>query len=386
MTTELTITKVRPMIVHAGQGNWVFVKIETDAGITGIGEGSLKGKAGTIAAGIEDAGRYLVGRSPLDPPWIWDLIYEADRYHGGPILTSVMSAIDMACWDIAGKFHQQPVWQLLGQPRRDKIQLYGRLCRTGSAEENLAGLIDLVRQQGYQAIKAGFHVTGDGPVDQAALHQACVAQFRQLREVLGDGVELCLDTHAMLSVENVIALASELEPMALCFLEEPAPPEDIDGLRSVRKQTSIPLATGERLVTRFEFCPLIEEELVDIIQPDICHCGGITELKRIADMAATRGIKVSPHNPSSHSELATMASIHVDACMANFQMQEHPAEVPPWRYEIFEESIEIQKGYACLPDRPGLGLTLREDVASRHPYQPFTRQCLFYPDGSPART
>ena len=386
MPAELTITSAHPVIVHAGQGNWVFVKIETDAGITGIGEGSLKGKARTIAAGIEDAGRYLVGRSPLDPPWIWDLIYEADRFHGGPILTSVMSAIDMACWDIVGKFRQQPVWQLLGEPCRDKIQLYGRLCRSGSPQENLAGLIGLVREQGYQAIKAGFHVTGEVAVDQSAIHQACVAQFTQLREALGDGVDLCLDTHAMLAVENVIALAGDLQPLALAFLEEPVPPEDIEGLRSVRQHTSVPLATGERLITRFGFRPLIEEELVDIIQPDICHCGGITELKRISEMAATRGIKVSPHNPSSHSELATMASIHVDACISNFAMQEHPAEVPPWRYEIFEEQIEIENGYACLPDRPGLGLTLRDDVVSRHPYQPYTRQCLFNPDGSPART
>jgi len=386
MPAELAITSAHPVIVHAGQGNWVFVKIETDAGITGIGEGSLKGKARTIAAGIEDAGRYLVGRSPLDPPWIWDLIYEADRFHGGPILTSVMSAIDMACWDIVGKFRQQPVWQLLGQPCRDKVQLYGRLCRSGSPQENLAGLIGLVREQGYQAIKAGFHVTGEGAVDQSAIHQACVAQFTQLREALGDGVDLCLDTHAMLAVENVIALAGDLQPLALAFLEEPVPPEDIEGLRSVRQHTSVPLATGERLMTRFGFLPLIEEELVDIIQPDICHCGGVTELKRIADMAATRGIKVSPHNPSSHSELATMASIHVDACISNFAMQEHPAEVPPWRYEIFEEQIEIENGYACLPDRPGLGLTLRDDVVSQHPYQPYTRQCLFNPDGSPART
>jgi galactonate dehydratase len=386
MPAELAITSAHPVIVHAGQGNWVFVKIETDAGITGIGEGSLKGKARTIAAGIEDAGRYLVGRSPLDPPWIWDLIYEADRFHGGPILTSVMSAIDMACWDIVGKFRQQPVWQLLGQPCRDKVQLYGRLCRSGSPQENLAGLIGLVREQGYQAIKAGFHVTGEGAVDQSAIHQACVAQFTQLREALGDGVDVCLDTHAMLAVENVIALAGDLQPLALAFLEEPVPPEDIEGLRSVRQHTSVPLATGERLMTRFGFLPLIEEELVDIIQPDICHCGGVTELKRIADMAATRGIKVSPHNPSSHSELATMASIHVDACISNFAMQEHPAEVPPWRYEIFEEQIEIENGYACLPDRPGLGLTLRDDVVSQHPYQPYTRQCLFNPDGSPART
>ena len=384
MPANLKITSVRPIIVHAGQGNWVFVQIETDAGITGLGEGSLKGKARTIAAAAEDAARYLIGRSPLDPQWIWNLIYESDRFRGGPILTSVMSAIDMACWDILGKVHEKPVWQLLGETFRDKVRLYGRLCQSGTPEENLKNIIRLVKQNGYSAVKVGFELPKNDRLDESAIRDTCVDQLMQLRTAVGNDVDLCLDTHAMLDASGVIKLAKSVEPFDLLFLEEPLPPEDIEGLRSVRANTSVPLATGERLMPRFGFKLIIEERLVDFVQPDVCHCGGITELKKIAEMAAAKGMKVAPHNPSSHSELATMASIHVDACIPTFSIQEQPTEVPPWRYEIFNEQIECQEGYAHLPDRPGLGLTLREDVAAAHPYQPYTRHSLFREDGSPS--
>ena len=292
----------------------------------------------------------------------------------------------MACWDIVGKFHQQPVWKLLGEPCRDKIRLYGRLSTSGTPGENLQRLVGLVQEKGYRALKTGFEHPADNHVDEGALRDACVAQLTQLRAALGVEVDLCLDTHAMLDAQGVIELARELPSVDLCFLEEPVPPEDIEGLRLVRKSISVPLATGERLMTRFGFRHLIDERLVDYLQPDICHCGGITEMKRIADMAAKRDIKIAPHNPSSHSELATMASIHVDACIPNFAMQEHPREVPPWRYELFEQQIECREGFALLPERPGLGMTLREDVAAKHPYQPYTRVSLFRDDGSPAGT
>ncbi len=154
----------------------------------------------------------------------------------------------------------------------------------------------------------------------------------------------------------------------------------------MRQHVDIPLAAGERLITKYAFHNLIEDRLVDFIQPDVCHVGGLTELKKVAVLAEANHVMVAPHNPSSHSELATMASLHVDASIPNFTMQEHPAAEPPWRYELFNERIEIRDGYAVLPNRPGLGLTLREDIAKAHPYEPYTRISLFQPDGCPTAT
>jgi len=377
------ITRVQPVIVHAGKGNWVFVKIDTDTGISGLGEGSLLGKAQTIAAGIGDAARYLIGRSPLDPEWIWNLIFESDRYRGGPILTTVISAIDLACWDILGKYHDKPVWQLLGDKVRDAVPLYGRLCKWGTPEENFDANLALLNEKGYRAIKVGFELPKDPVVDEKAVIQDCIDNLSRLREAGGPDFDLCLDTHAMLPAASVIRLARALEPLNLQFLEEPVAPEDIDGLQRVRDNTSIPLATGERLMPRFAFKPIIDRHLVDFVQPDICHCGGITEMKKIAALAAAKQIRIAPHNPSSHSELATMASVHAAAVMPNFASLEHPADHPPWRYELFNELVEVQNGAALLPDRPGLGLTLRDDIVDAHPYEPYTRHSLFTTDGRP---
>jgi galactonate dehydratase len=381
----MRITAVEPVVVHAGACNWVFARLSTDRGITGLGEGTLLGKAQTIAAGIKDVTGYLLGQDPRNPERIWRLIYESDRYRGGPILTSVLSAVDMACWDILGKHLGVPVWQLLGGACRDRIRLYGRLSTAGTAEQEHAGNLALV-QSGYTAIKLGVRLPPDGVVDENALVREAIDDVARVRQAVGPGVELLFDTHAVLSLAAAIELAKGLEPHRPYFLEEPLPPEDVDGLCVLRQHTSVPLASGERLLTKYGFRELIDRRLVDCIQPDVCHAGGLTELKKIAALAEAKHLLVAPHNPSSHSELATLASLHLDASIPNFAMQEHPAHSPPWRYELFEETIAVRDGYALLPDRPGLGLTLREDVARAHPYQPYTRVTLLRGDGCPSAT
>jgi galactonate dehydratase len=376
----MKITSVKPIVVYAGKCNWVFVQIETDDGLTGLGEGSLLGHARTIAAGIEDAAGYLLGNNPLNPQRIWRQIWESDRYRGGPILMSVISAIDMACWDIVGKHAKLPVWQLLGGACRDRVRLYGRLSFAGSAQDNAA----LATEQGYTAIKFGFTPPDDDKIDEATVIDACVAQVHEMREAVGPDVGLCLDTHSILSLQSMIKLMVALEPFNLIFVEEPVPPEDLEGLRYLRTHTATPMASGERLLNKYDFRELIDGALVDYVQPDIVHCGGITELIKIAAIAEAKHIALAPHNPSSHSELATMASLHVDASCPNFAIQEHPANYPAWRYDIFNERIDVQDGYALLPDRPGLGLTLKQDIADAHPYQSYTRVSYFHDDGSPA--
>jgi galactonate dehydratase len=381
----MKITAVEPVVVYAGKCNWVFARLSTDVGLCGLGEGTLLGKARTVAAGIEDVAGYLIGQDPRNPERVWRRIWESDRYRGGPILGSVLSAIDLACWDILGKHLGAPVWQLLGGACRDRIRLYGRLCTSVDKDELLAANLALV-QSGYTAIKLGVELPADAVVNETALVSESVEQFARVRQAVGPGVDLLFDSHAMLSPPAVTALARGLEPYGPYFLEEPLPPEDLDGLRHLRRQTAVPVASGERLLTLYAFAGLIEARLVDYIQPDVCHAGGLTGLKKIAALAEAHHVRVAPHNPSSHSELATMASLHLNASVPNFAIQEHPAEVPPWRYALFNETIAIRDGYALLPDRPGLGLTLREEVARAHPYRPYTRVTLLRQDGCPTAT
>jgi galactonate dehydratase len=382
----MKITAVDPIVVHAGKCNWVFARVQTDENIEGLGEGTLLGKARTVAAGIQDVAGYLVGQCPLNPERIWRLIYESDRYRGGPILTSVLSAIDIACWDILGKRLGVPVWQLLGGACRDKIRLYGRLCgKSESIDARIAANTSLVKR-GYTAIKLGVNAVPNEAVSEAEVVRDSIDEFARVRAAVGENVALLFDTHAMLSLPGVISLAGGLQTYSPYCLEEPTPPEDIDGLKYLRQYVSVPLATGERLLTKYAFQNLIDARIVDYIQPDICHAGGFTELKKIAAVAEANHVLVAPHNPSSHSELATMASLHLDASIPNFAVQEHPADEPPWRYDLFNETIEIRDGYAILPTRPGLGLTLRDDIAKAHPYQPYTRVTLYQPDGCPSAT
>ncbi len=212
----MKITTVEPVVVHAGRCNWVFARIKTDEGIEGLGEGSLLGKARTIAAGIQDAAGYLIGQNPLNPERIWRLIYESDRYRGGPILTSVLSAIDMACWDILGKHLGAPVWQLLGGACRDKIRLYGRLSSSKSAEDRLAKNLKLV-QDGYTAIKLSVEVPDDGSINESDLIHQSVAEFVQVREKVGSKVELLFDSHAMLSLPGMVQLRARHKALSPLF-------------------------------------------------------------------------------------------------------------------------------------------------------------------------
>src|SRR5262245_8352931 len=218
----MKITAVEPVVVYAGRCNWVFARLSTDAGLSGLGEGTLLGKARTVAAGIEDVAGYLIGQDPRNPERIWRRIWESDRYRGGPILCSVLSAIDLACWDILGKHLGAPVWQLLGGACRDCIRLYGRLSTSGTKDELFAANLALV-QSGYTAIKLGVELPADGVVNEAALVRESVEQFARLRQAVGTAIDLLFDSHAMLSPPAVAALARGLEPYGPYFLEEPVP-------------------------------------------------------------------------------------------------------------------------------------------------------------------
>ena len=380
----MRIVRVNPIVVNGGNANWVFVEVHTDEGITGLGEATLLGRAATLAAAIEDMAHYVIGRDPLQIERLWQAMYRYDRFRGGAIQCSAISAVDIALWDILGQSCGLPIYQLLGGASRDRVQLYGKLGDDdpGEAPRQAVALVE----RGYRAMKLGPSAGDNGVVDDHDVGRRLAESVGAIRAAVGDEVEILIDLHGRFGPAATVEIAERVGELRPYFLEEPVPLEDWDGLAQVAARTNVPLATGERLHTKYGFGRLIEQGAVRFVQPDVCQVGGITELKKIAAMAEARNIRVAPHNPSSHSEVSTMASVHVDAAIPNFAIQEHPAAQPPWRYDLFEGGVEVAGGCAELPARPGLGLRLDRRIAEAHPYEPRRRVEYRRVDGSVAET
>lgn len=377
----MQITGLRTFVVAAGPngGNWVFVKVDTDqAGLSGLGEGSVTGKAQTIVAAIEEHERFLVGRDPLRIEWLWQAMYRYPRWRGGPALNSAISAIEMALWDIKGKALGVPVWQLLGGAARDRIRLY-----THGSPHSDTGLhrLEEIVQRGYTAVKVGPFEVVDGIVNPTRDVRDGAAGILRLRELVGDDVDILIDAHGLLTPAMAVDFARRVADARPLWIEEATQPEDLATLAWVAERSPVPLATGERLFTKWGFNDLIQQRAVAYIQPDVSHAGGILETKKIAAMAEAKFIEVALHGASS--EVLTAANFHVDATTPNCTIQEHPLG-GPWRYEVIRTTCEVRDGYALLPQAPGLGIELDEVAAARHPYEADFRAHYTFGDGSVA--
>jgi galactonate dehydratase len=377
----MKITSLRTFVVDGGSSNWVFVKVYTDEGLVGLGEGTIASKALTMAAAIMEHERYLVGKDPRQIERLWQAMYRYARWRGGPVLNSAISAIEIALWDILGQSLGVPIFQLLGGACRDRIRMYAHVG--GRTPEELASRGRALVDAGYTAMKTGALVIYDGVVRPNPGIREGVAKIRALREAVGDDVDILLDAHGQFTPVMALDVAERLAELRPFFLEEATQPEDIDGLAWLAERVRIPLATGERLFTKYGFTQIVDRHLVNYVQPDIVHCGGILELKKIAAMAEAHSIDVAPHNPQS--EVSTMASIHLNACTPNAVILEHVHQSPPWRYDLFGgPGYTVTSGFANLPTKPGLGLELNEDVAARHPYRADLREMWVWDDGSVA--
>ena len=378
---DIQITGLKTFIVASNPngGNWVFVKVYTNQdGLTGLGEGTVTSKAETIAAAIGEHERFLIGRDPRNIEWLWQAMYRYPRWRGGPVLNSAISAIEMALWDIKGKMLGVPVWQLLGGAARDRIRLY-----THGSPHSDAGLDKLVKlvKSGYTAVKMGpFEVT-DGVVDPRRDVRRGAAGIKRLREAVGDDVDILIDAHGLFTPVMAVDFARQVADAHPMWIEEPCQPEDLATLAWIAERSPVPLATGERLFTKWGFNDLIQQRAVAYIQPDVSHAGGILETKKIAAMAEVKFLEVALHGASS--EILTAANFHVDAGTPNCTIQEHPLG-SPWRYEVVRTSCVVDGGYALLPQAPGLGVELDEAECARHPYNPDVRSQVTFADGSVA--
>lgn len=356
----MKIVDVKTHILESAGREYVFVKVQTDEGIHGWGEGTLEMKQGTVVAAVRDLQGFILGEDPTRVDFLWQRMYRQGFWRGGVAILSGISAIEQALWDITGKAYGQPVYKLLGGAVRDYIPCY---THCGDPERAVQ-----LMEEGWRGFK--FGVGGgrrDAPIVERELVREVGQRAEALRRAVGPEVELMCDAHGRLRPPVAIRAGKALEPYNLLFYEEPVPPDNVLALRTIRDAGfSMDLATGERAFTRWGYRELIDNQLVDVIQPDICHDGGIKETLRIAAMAETYNVMVAPHNPNG--PVATAASVHAAACIPNFLILEY-AQSPTRDACQAGDVFKARNGRIELPTKPGLGIELDEDYLARHPYQ-----------------
>lgn len=338
---SIKITKVETFILR---NSWVFVKISTDAGITGWGE-MLKDKSKTCAAGVLQVESYLLGKDPRSVVQHWQALYRHSFYRGGPVLTAIISGIDQALWDIKGKALGVPVYELLGGPTRDKIRVYGSPEDVTRGRAKACKIVP--RAQGRSAYKY---------VESPAFVQQVTKDFAALREKLGPEVDIAVDFHGAVPPQTALLLIKALEPYQPFFYEEPVQCQNVDVLADLARKTHIPIATGERIFTKWGFREILEKKAASILQPDVCYAGGITELRLIAGMAEAYYIPIAPHNPQGPCSLA--ASCQIAAAIPNFLIQERGTST---HENLLKVPFQVENGYLPLPQGPGLGIEIDED-------------------------
>ncbi|MFN9266798.1 MAG: galactonate dehydratase [Acidobacteriota bacterium] len=355
----IKVTKIETFVL---KNSWVFVKISTDAGVTGWGE-MLKDDAKACAAGALEVGNYLIGQDPCRVAFHWQAIHRGAFYRGGPIKTAISSGIDQALWDIKGKVYGVPVYKLLGGPTRDKVRVYGVLSE----------------KTGVNAIKVGLRGNKRAAFkyneDQMFVDEV-VERFKALREKVGKGVDIGVEFHGAVQPPTAMVMMKALEPYGPWFYEEVVQALNVDVMAELAKKTSIPLATGERIFTKWGFREILEKKAAMILQPDICYAGGITELKVIAGMAEAYYLPIAPHNPQGPCSLA--ASLQIAGSVPNFLIQERGDNEYA---DLLKKPLPpVVGGYRPLPTGPGLGIEIDEDKLKAQVGEPRPYLTQFDPD------
>lgn len=341
---------------------WLFLKIETDEGIVGWGEPVVEGRAHTVKACVEELMEYLIGKDPMRIEDHWNMLYRSGFYRGGPILMSAISGIDQALWDIKGKYFNAPIYQLMGGACRDSIKVYSWIG--GDRPTDVGEAAKSVVEAGFTAVKMNGteelqYIDTHEKIDQTLERVAAV------REAVGEYVGIGIDFHGRVHKPMAKVLAKELEQFRPMFIEEPVLSENLEAIREIANHTSIPIATGERMFSRWDFKNLLSDGYVDIIQPDLSHAGGITEVKKIASMAEAYDVALAPHCPLGPIALA--ACLQVDATCHNAFIQEqslgiHYNQGSDLLDYIKDKSVfDYNDGYVSIPEGPGLGIEIDED-------------------------
>jgi len=363
------ITAVEPVVLGTSWRNLIFLQVKTDDGLVGIGECTLQNREEGVLGYLQGAvRRHVIGSDPFNIEDLWLRMYRNDFWRGGVIATTVMSGVEIACWDIIGKALGQPVWRILGGRCHEKIKAYANAWYTVERQpEEFARRVKVVLEKGYKALKVDPFGPGALELSRAEKVRS-VELVAAIREAVGPEVEIFVEMHGRFSAATAIELARMLEPYRPGWIEEPCPPEDIPSLKKVAEHVTIPVATGERYFTRYGFREVLESGAPDIIQADVTHAGGILEMKKIAAMADVRSMLMAPHN--SNGPVCTAASVHFDFCTTNVKVQECFDDFSEtWVVEAVPGTPRPRDGFFYPPEKPGLGVELNEDLIKEHPYQ-----------------
>lgn len=343
---KIKITKLETFLVKP---RWMFLKIHTDAGIVGLGEPITEGRALTCQTAVKEIEPYLIGKDPRAVVHHWQAIYRHAFYRGGPILTSALSGIDQALWDIKGKALGVPVYELLGGPTRSRVRVYAHAGTPDAMKQRLA--------QGFTAFKTGPAKRRPARyIENPAAVQYAVERFAELRKTVGNEADIAIDFHGAISPALAKLLIKGLEPYQPMFVEEPCQAQNHDIMAEIARGTHLPIATGERVFTKWGFLDVLQKRAATVLQPDLCHAGGITEVRLIAGMAEAYYASVAPHNPLGPISLA--AGVQIAASIPNFLCQEQVSLGEGY----IKKPFTVNKGYLDLPAGPGLGIELDENA------------------------
>lgn len=388
----MKITAIKTHVCHARMRNWIFVKVLTDQpGLWGWGEATLEWHTRSVVGAIEDISQLLIGEDPRRIEHLWQMMYRQHFWHGnGVVRGTAISGIDIALWDILGKIHGVPCHELWGGRVRDHVRLYchlggGRMedfyeTSTANAERfaelALAAVADGFTAFKCMAVPETASLEGLKPVLAA---EACV---KAMREAVGPDIDIMVDCHARPSPRMGMRFAKALDSYGLYFFEEPCWPETIEDIARIQDAVTTPIATGERLITQHAFRELFEKRAASVIQPDITHCGGLTEARRIASMAEAYRVSVAPHNPQG--PVSTAASLELGFATPSYIICESVHSDVPWRDDVVSESFTVEKaGRIVRPSsKPGLGIEINEKELARHPFEQEVLQRSFAHDGA----
>ncbi|MCH6472104.1 galactonate dehydratase [Sinomonas terrae] len=369
------ITGVETVVVNASLRNWVFVKVTTDEpGLIGWGEATLEWKARAVVGAVADLAELVVGEDPERIEYLWQLMYRGQFFQGGAVTMSALSGIDQALWDIAGKKRGVPAWQLLGGRVRDTVTMYdhlgggdssivyGAATQEGFAESAIHSI-----DEGFTALKILAVPMGAGLATGSQIRAASEV-MGAVREAVGPDIQIMVDLHGRTTAAAALQYGRALAEYDPWFFEEPCQPGNPATMASIARALPFPVATGERLTEIQQFRDHLAVGACAVLQPDVCHVGGPTALKKIAAIAESWHVPLAPHNPLG--PIATMVNQHMGFSTPNFLIQEVMRGDVPWRDEVVSGTLPIVRGKVTIPDKPGWGLDVDETAAARHPYEP----------------
>ncbi len=349
---------------------FLFVKVETDEGIYGLGESGITSRELAVAGVIEHFKPLLIGKSPFETEHIWQMLWRGGFYPSGELLSAAISAIDIALWDIKGKYLNQPVFQILGGQCRERVLTYNHIhCAT--TQTTLEHIQKSVAE-GWKAVRWEFSTepTDDGKNDLFVPHKAisrAVEQWELIRKTIGEDIELCFDVHTKLGVADAVRFCKSVEAYRPFFIEDPIRSENPECYKHLRNQTSVPIAAGEQFSGKWDFLPHIENQLIDHARFDICIGGGITEGKKIAAMCESRYIDLAVHNPVG--PVSSAASLQLNLAIPNMSIMELPRRPGETMPDVFTNHYNWDDGYLTPPTAPGIGVEINEDALKKYPFE-----------------